>query len=98
MKDGPWSPARQFTLLLPPPETGKDQIVFTGLRSGTIQIYVMNADGTGVTQLTDESADCSLATASPDGQYIYFNTNKCRLPRSTATAAAKSIWIIRKRS
>ena len=41
-------------------------------------IYVMNADGSGLSQLTDNSADDFLPSWSPDGRRIAFTSNRDR--------------------
>jgi TolB protein len=46
------------------------RIVFSSNRSGTYEIVVMNADGTGVTQLTVSPGADFNPTFSPDGQQI----------------------------
>lgn len=59
------------TLEVPRPKvTGK--IVFRSGRSGNGDIYVMNADGTGLTRLTDSPGDETNPVYSPDGQRIAF--------------------------
>jgi TolB protein len=47
-------------------------IVFDSHRDGNLEIYVMNADGTGQTNLTNNPARDSQATCSPDGRRIAF--------------------------
>ncbi len=49
-------------------EDGK--IAFTSDRDGDEEIFVMNADGTGVTQLTDNDVDDRSPVWSPDGTQI----------------------------
>jgi Tol biopolymer transport system component len=48
------------------------QIVFTSSREGHSQIYVMNADGTGQTNLSDSPASDFEPAWSPDGKKIAF--------------------------
>ena len=48
------------------------RIAFESDRDGDLEIYVMNADGSGVTRLTDHDAPDALAAWSPDGQRIAF--------------------------
>lgn len=48
------------------------RIAFASKRSGTFDIYVMNADGTGTTRLTSTKEDDSHPTWSPDGLRIAF--------------------------
>jgi Tol biopolymer transport system component len=54
-----WSPVR-------------DQIAFISSRSGNIEIYVMNADGTDPVQITDSKAPIYYADWSPDGERLVF--------------------------
>ncbi len=57
----------------PPPPLVGNQIVFASDRyNGNADIYVMNADGSGQTRLTDnQGADCTPAW-SPDGRRIIY--------------------------
>ncbi|HYV50887.1 MAG TPA: hypothetical protein VE910_03205 [Dongiaceae bacterium] len=52
-----------------------DKIVFTSLRSGDLDLYSMNLDGTGVTRLTDEDGYDGGAFFSPDGTEIVYRAN-----------------------
>jgi Tol biopolymer transport system component len=45
-------------------------IAFTSNRDGTKQIYLMNADGTNVRQLTHGAGDASIDDWSPDGSHL----------------------------
>ena len=52
------------------------RIAFTSNRDGNDEIYVMNADGTGVTRLTDNPASDQQPAWSPDGSRIAFTSNR----------------------
>src|SRR5438128_9688134 len=52
------------------------QIAFTSLRDGNEEIYVTNADGSGVTRLTNNPASDVAPAWSPDGSKILFGTNR----------------------
>ncbi len=49
-----------------------NKVAFASNRSGDSEIYVMNADGTGLSQLTKSAGDDSGPTWSPDGKRISF--------------------------
>lgn len=49
-----------------------DRIVFASDRSGNFEIYVMNADGTGPVNLTNNAAQDFFPNWSPDGERIVF--------------------------
>ncbi|MCB8988156.1 MAG: PD40 domain-containing protein [Ardenticatenaceae bacterium] len=56
--------------------TGQGRILFDSLRNGNSEIYVMNADGTNVLNLTNHLANDEMAVWSPDGQKIAFVSNR----------------------
>ena len=47
-------------------------IVFASNRDGNCDLYAVNADGTGLTQLTNEPFDAYNPLPSPDGRHILF--------------------------
>src|SRR5204862_277321 len=55
---------------------GAGKITFQSNRNGNFDIFVMNADGSGVTQLTSHPFDEYLPLFSPDGSRIAFNSNR----------------------
>lgn len=56
----------------PAPETPASRIAFYSNRDGNPEIYVMQADGTGLTRLTDDPAFDDSPALSPDGTRIAF--------------------------
>ena len=50
------------------------KIAFTSMRDGDREIYVMNADGSGQTRLTNNPAEDSQPAWSPDGSKIAFTS------------------------
>src|SRR5262249_28744063 len=52
------------------------KIAFTSRRDGNGEIYVMNADGTGQTNLTNNAAADADPAFSPDGTKIAFTSNR----------------------
>src|SRR6185503_13314557 len=55
---------------------GPGRIAFTSNRDGNDEIYVMNADGTGVVRLTNDPAIDQQPAWSPDGSRIAFVSNR----------------------
>jgi TolB protein len=53
-----------------------EQIAFMSRRDGNWNIYIINSDGTGLRQLTDDPAEDGLPTWSPDGNVIAFVSNR----------------------
>lgn len=60
----------------PPPVRDTRKIAFVSDRSGNNEIYVMNADGTGLRNLTNHSADDTQPAWSPDGKQIAFVSDR----------------------
>jgi len=52
------------------------QVAFHSKRDDDMEIYVMNADGSGITQLTDNEASDMFPAWSPDGTRITFHSNR----------------------
>ena len=50
------------------------KIAFTSTRDGNSEIYVMNADGTNQTRLTNNTAFDAWPSFSPDSQKIIFTS------------------------
>lgn len=50
------------------------QIVFDSGRTGSQDIYVMNVDGSGVRQITANGAFNQVATVSPDGRFVVYES------------------------
>ena len=53
-----------------------EQIAFMSRRDGNWNLYVVNSDGTGLRQLTDDPSEDGLPTWSPDGNAIAFVSNR----------------------
>lgn len=52
------------------------KIAFTTNRDGNWEVYVMNPDGSGLTNLSNHSASDAAPVFSPDGSRIAFNSNR----------------------
>jgi Tol biopolymer transport system component len=70
------SPAGLFFQTDPAWSPDGRQIAFSSKRSGTFDIYVMRANGTGTTRLTDTSDDDMHPTWAPDGTEIAFERSR----------------------
>jgi Tol biopolymer transport system component len=69
----PPTPTPQPVVSQPPAaKSGLDKIAFVSDRDGNQEIYVMNADGSGVTRLTNNPAEDHSPVWSPDGGTIAF--------------------------
>jgi Tol biopolymer transport system component len=58
------------------------RVVFTSYRDGNAEIYVMGADGSGQTRLTNNSAIDAAATWSPDSRRLAFQSNRGDNPQN----------------
>jgi YD repeat-containing protein len=58
------------------PQSGPSKIVFATNRDGSMQIYVMNGDGSAVTRLTYSGANDDYPRWSPNGSKILFQSDR----------------------
>jgi len=58
-----------------------DKIVFTSDRSGDLELYTMNIDGSDVQQITDELGYDGGAFFSPDGTQLIFRASRPKTPQ-----------------
>ncbi|HBB98402.1 MAG TPA: hypothetical protein DC054_23720 [Blastocatellia bacterium] len=66
-----------FNLFAPPiPQPGDSKIVFASNRDGSMQIYVMNGDGSAITRLTSSGANDDYPRWSPNGNKILFQSDR----------------------
>jgi TolB protein len=63
-----------------------DQIVYQSPKSGSWDLYLINADGSNQRQLTNDPAIEGLAAWSPDGQWVAYLSN---------AGGNWGIWLIR---
>ena len=61
------------------------RIAFVSERDGNAEIYVMNADGSGLARLTDDPASDGMAAWSPDGTKLVFESNR---------AGPADLWVV----
>ena len=74
MKQGEsdWSQTASFTTAAQTPTTATGKVVFCSDRDGSMQLYLVNADGIGLRRLTDDKTDKKTPRFSPDGNTIVF--------------------------
>lgn len=53
-----------------------EQVAFMDYQDDGYEVYIMNADGTGRTKLTDNTASKNAPTFSPDGEQLAFSSNR----------------------
>lgn len=70
---------------------GVGQIAFASARTGLPQIFLMNVDGTGITQITKNTDGACQPSWAPDGQRLVF-TSPCRV--NQVTYRGSGLWII----
>ena len=70
------SPASRFANINPAWSPDGTRLLFQSERSGGTDIYVMNADGTGLARLTDHPAADTHARWSPDGRQFVFDSER----------------------
>src|ERR1700755_1737949 len=59
----------------PPEPSGGGRIAFVANRKGDWDLFLMNGDGTGLTQLTDTPLDERQPAISPDGKRVAYSTS-----------------------
>jgi uncharacterized protein YjdB len=62
------------------------RLAFVSLRDGNAEIYVMNADGSGSTRVTNDPLTDGRPSFTPDGQTIVFHSSR--------TAGKQQIWSV----
>ena len=62
------------------------RIAFVSQRDGNAEIYMMNADGTGITRVTTDPLTDGRPAFTPDGQTIVFHSSR--------TAGKQQIWSV----
>lgn len=62
-----------------------DKIVFTSTRTGDLELFIMNTDGSNVIQITDELGYDGGAFFSPDGTQLIFRASRPETNEEIAT-------------
>ena len=62
-----------------------DKIVFTSTRSGDLELYIMDIDGSNIVQITDELSYDGGAFFSPDGNMLVFRSSRPETEEEIAT-------------
>jgi dipeptidyl aminopeptidase/acylaminoacyl peptidase len=65
--------------------TDGSRLAFTSILDGNVELWVVNADGSGLQRLTDDPAEDSAPAWSPDGTHLAFQTNRDGNWRSTVS-------------
>src|SRR5437764_1389669 len=73
---GPGSPATAAWAWSPPWAPDGTRLAFASARDGKAQIYIMVADGSRPTRLTQDSANDLSPACSPDGRQIAFVSDR----------------------
>src|SRR5882724_617030 len=58
------------------PQSASSKLIFASNRDGSMQIYLMNGDGSGVTRLTYSGANDDFPRWSPNGTKILFQSDR----------------------
>lgn len=64
----------------PSSASSQQKVVFTSDRTGNNDVYTMNVDGTGLVNLTNDPANDTYPSWSPDGSKIVFNSDRSGNP------------------
>ncbi|MBM3820661.1 MAG: hypothetical protein FJW14_16820 [Acidimicrobiia bacterium] len=56
--------------------TADGRLLYTSTASGNLDIWIMNADGSGRVQLTTDRADDRNPSATPDGRFVVFASDR----------------------
>lgn len=76
-----------------PKDSSNAAIIFSALRDGNRDIFVINADGTDERRLTSDLAEDRQPVWSPDRQHIVFSSNRVN-PASESGVSEFGVWIM----